>query len=108
MAINKLLNAFRFRNGMSMLLFLCFALSGFSFFDTARGETTEPHACVYPTDQSFLHILPTVDQGKYALTLRLIDFDGNRRQKEFLLDSSSSHGTKAYPGLLFGWLDDRE
>ena len=106
MAINKLFNAFRFRNGMSMLLFLCFALSGFSFFDTARGETAEPHAGVYPTDQSFLHILPTVDQGKYALTLRLIDFDGNRRQNEFLLDSSSSHGTKAYPGLLFGWLDE--
>lgn len=89
-----------------MLLFLCFILSVFPFVDTARGETAERHADAFPSNQSDFHILPTVDLGKYALTLRLIDFDGNRLQNEFLLDSSNSHGTKAYPGLLSGWLDE--
>lgn len=47
-----------------------------------------------------LHTVSTVDHSALGLTMRLVDFDGKNKQNTFLNDSTPTHGTKSYPGLL--------
>ena len=90
------------KNMLIYWLVLCAILNPFQFqISAAYGETVEE----LPSRPLF-QPLPTVDGLKYQWTVRLIDFPTNQPENAFLLDSSTSHGTKAYPGLLSAYLGE--
>ncbi len=50
-------------------------------------------------------ILTNRDNEPYQLSVRMVDFSGNTRENEFLLNSGY-HERSAYPGLLSGYLGE--
>ena len=50
-----------------------------------------------------LHILPTIDNDAYRLTIRIVDFPSNTPENAFLLNSTY-FSTKTIPNLLSGYL----
>ena len=67
---------------------------------TGQAETAVPETPPAETAAGELHALATIDNAAYQLTIKLLDFPDNQPQNTFLLDPSSSHGTKAFPELL--------
>ncbi len=50
--------------------------------------------------------LPTINTNLYQFVIKLVDFPNNAFEDYFLIDSSKSHGNKAFPGLVSGYLGE--